>query len=334
MTEGWLGQRCIALNIMAASAAIMFTTAPTAAENWPARPVTMVIPTAAGSSTDLMGRILAPRLSEHLGQQVVVENIGGAGGMIGTHRVATAAPDGYKFVLGGPGTHAINQTLYKNPRYNAATEFVPSVLIAELPLVLVARKDLPVSNIRDFIAYSASNGSKIRYGSPGVGSVNHLACALINAASGNKGTHIPYRGGGPAMQDLIAGLTDYQCPMSTIAIPQIVAGSLNAIATLSHDRSPILPTLSSAHEQGLTGFDISTWNAFFLPKGTPAAIAQKLHDATVAFMDSPVLRDQIREVGANFVAPERRSSQYLQRFVAREIDKWAAAIRDADISAE
>jgi tripartite-type tricarboxylate transporter receptor subunit TctC len=300
------------------------------AQDWPTRSVTMVVPVAAGSSSDVVGRILAQRLSELLGQPVIVENAGGAGGMTGAYRVARAAPDGYQFAIGNAGTHAVSQKLYKNPAYNAATDFAPVVLIAELPHVLLARNDLPAGNLPEFIAYAKANQTKMQYGSPGAGSVNHLACALLNLSAGIDVTHIPYRG--PIMQDLIAGRIDYWCPTITVAIPQIGSQTVKALAILTMNRSPNLPALASAHEQGLTNFEASTWNAFFLPKGTPAAIVQKLNAATVKAMETPSVRQRLKDIGATVVEPERRSPEYLQKFIESEVEKWAGPIKASGLS--
>jgi len=315
-----------------AVAAVVVAAAPAAAQDWPTRPVTMVVAAAAGGTSDVMARILTPRLSELLGQQVIVENVSGAGGMIGASRVAKAAPDGDQFVLGNVRTHAHNQTLYKNPRYDAARDFTSVVMIAGLRLVLVARKDLPASNLLEFVAYAKANQAKMQYGTPGAGSAPHLACALLNVAIGISITHIPYRGGGPAMQDLIAGRIDYKCPIAPVAIPQIEGKQVKAIAILAKDRSPILSNVASAHEQGLADFDATTWYAMFLPKGTPAAIIKKLSDATVAAIDTPALRQRLKEIGATVVAPERRSPEYLQKFVESEIKKWATVIKASGLS--
>jgi tripartite-type tricarboxylate transporter receptor subunit TctC len=312
---------------LAGAAALVAVSAPAGAQNWPTRPVTMVVPFAAGGPIDIVGRILAAHLSEHLGQQVIIENVGGAGGMTGSYRVARAFPDGYQFVLGNVGTHAANQSFYKSPLYNAATDFAPVVLIAETPLVLLARKDFPANNLLEFIAYVKSNHAKMRYGSGGAGSASHLACMLLNAAVGVNVTHIPYRGAAPAMQDLIAGRIDYQCPDTPIAIPQIESMMVKPIAILTRDRSPSLPTLASAREQGLTDLQASNWFAFFLPKGTPATIIEKLRDATVATMDTPAVQLRMREIGAELVVPERRSPEYLQKFVEAEVEKLAAPIK-------
>ena len=299
---------------------------PAHAQDWPNRPMTMVAPFAAGGSTDAIARIVADGLSIQLHQPVVVENVGGAGGMTGANRVAKAAPDGYQFVLGNVGTHAQNQTLYKAPLYNAVTDFAPVVLIMDQSLVLVARNDFPANNLQEFIAYTKANQSKMQYSSSGAGGSNHLACVLLNAAIGINVTHIPYRGGGQAMQDLLAGRVDYQCPSAPTAMPQITGKTVKAIAILSKKRSPSLPDLASAHEQGLTDFDIPSWYALFLPKGTPDAIVRKLNAAAVAAMDTPAMQERLKAIGSDLVGPERRSPEYLAKFVADEIKKWAGPI--------
>src|SRR5262245_10075159 len=318
--------------LLPAAAAVALTAAAgsAAAQSWPTRPVSMVVPFAAGGGTDVLGRIIGRRLGEVLGQQVVIENVGGAGGMVGSARVAKAPPDGYQFVLGSRAD-AINQTLYKNPLYNFATDLAPVALIADQPTLLVARNDLPVANLRDFIAYARANQATMQMASAGAGSTGHLDCMLLNAAIGINVTHVPYRGGGPAMQDLIAGRIDYICTLSATAKQQIEGKLIKAVAILSRDRSAMLPELASAREQGLE-FEASTWFGFFLPKGTPAPIIQKLNVATVAAIDTPSVQEQLKEVGAVAVAPERRSPDYLQKFVLSEIDKNAAPIKAAGLA--
>jgi tripartite-type tricarboxylate transporter receptor subunit TctC len=277
----------LTVRMFVAVTAVVTTIAPAPAQNWPTRPVTIVYPFAAGSAGDVLGRIFASRLSELLGQSVIFENVGGAGGMTGASRVAKAAPDGYQVLLGTTSTLAVNQTFYKHPLYNAVTDFAPVALIAESPIVLVARRDLPANNLQEFIAHAKANQAKMQYGSAGVGSSVHLACAGLTAAIGVNITHVPYRGGGSAMQDLIAGRIDYQCPAAELAIPHIQGNSVKAIAVLTKNRSPTLPNLASAHEQGLANFDAGAWFSFVLPQGTPAAIVQKLHNATSCDRGAP-----------------------------------------------
>ena len=304
---------------------------PIKAETWPSRPLTMVVPFATGGPMDAVARILQSALSDALQQQVIVENVGGAGGMIGTARVAKSAPDGYQFVLGNVGTHAVSQTLYKNPFYNSITDFTPVVLVADLSLVMVARKDLPANNLQEFIAYAKANQKTMQFASAGAGSATHLGCALINARIGVDVAHVPYRGGAPAMQDLVAQRVDYLCIDTPAAIPQIESGAIKPIAILSHGRSASLPNLASAHEQGLTDFEASNWSAFFLPRNTPAFIVQRLHDTTIAAMNNPTVQKRFKENGIDLVADERRSSAYLARFVTGEIAKWAGPIKSSGL---
>jgi tripartite-type tricarboxylate transporter receptor subunit TctC len=322
------------IRINAAVAALVAIATPAAAQDWPTRPMTFVFPFAAGSSGDVLARLYAPHLSEILGRQVVIENVGGAGGMTGSARVAKAPPDGYQFVLGTAGTHAQNQTLYKNPLYNVATDFAPVGLVADQPVVLIARKDLPANTLQEFIAYAKANREKMQYGSAGTGSGTHLACALFNAAAGLNITHIPYRGGGPAMQDLVAGRIDYQCSLTAVAVPQIEGNSVKAIAILSRNRSETLPGVTAAHEQGLTDFEAYSWNALFMPKGTPPAIVRKLNAAVVATMQMPAVQARMKDIGADLPASARRTPEYLQEFVASEIEKWAGPIKALGVTAE
>jgi tripartite-type tricarboxylate transporter receptor subunit TctC len=322
------------VRLMAAFAVLAAASAPALAQSWPERPLTMVIPFAAGGAVDVMGRILAARLTEILGQRVIIDNVGGAGGMSGAYRVAKQTPDGYEFVLGSIGTHAQNQSLYKKPLYNAATDFAPVVLIAETPLIMAARKDLPANNLPEFIAYAKANQAKMQYGSAGIGSANQLACVLLNAAAGITVTHVPYRGGEPAMQDLIAGRIDYVCTIITTGAPQVEGGLVKGIAITTKERSPLLPNLPTAQEQGLTGFEAYTWNAFFFPKGTPDAIVRKLNAATIEAMNTPIVQQRLKDIGATIVAPERRSSEYLGKFVASEIAKWAGPIKASGASVD
>jgi tripartite-type tricarboxylate transporter receptor subunit TctC len=291
----------------------------------------MVVPFAAGGGTDVLGRIVGRRLTETLGQQVVIENVGGAGGMMGSARVVKSLPDGYTFVLGSRAD-AINQTLYKNPLYNLQTDLAPVVLIADQPMVLVTRKDLPVADLPEFIAYVKKNQATMQFGSAGAGSTGHVDCALLNAALNVNVTHVPYRGGGPAMQDLIAGRLDYFCTLSGTILPQIQSNLVKAIAVFTRDRLPTVPDLKSAYEQGFTELDASTWFGFFVPAGTPEAAIQRLHDATSEAIDTPAVQSRLLEVGALVVARDRRSPTYFKRYVETEIAKNAAPLKAAGIS--
>jgi tripartite-type tricarboxylate transporter receptor subunit TctC len=321
------------LAVLAGLAGLIACTAPSGAADWPTRPVTMVVPFAAGGGTDVLGRIVARRLSEVFGQQVVIENVGGAGGMVGSARVAKAPPDGYQFVLGSRAD-AINQTLYKNPLYNLLTDLVPVAMVAEQPMVLVTRKDFPAETLPDFIAYTKKNQNTMQFGSAGAGSTGHIDCALFNAAIGVTITHVPYRGGGPAMQDLIGGRIDYFCTLSATAVAPIEGNLIKALGVFTRTRLPTLPKLATAFEQGFTGQEASTWFAFFVPKGTPEPVVKTLHDATVTALDTPAVQDQLLASGSIVAAPERRSTAYLKSFIPGEIEKNAAPIRAAGLAVE
>jgi tripartite-type tricarboxylate transporter receptor subunit TctC len=303
------------------------------AEEWPTRPLTMINPFAAGGPNDVLARLFAQRMGELLGQPIVIENVGGAGGMTGADRVAKAAPDGYTFLQGTVGTQAQNQLLFKKPAYNSTTDFAPVALIVEAPLVLVARKDLPAGNMKEFVAYAKANKDKMQFASAGTGSAIHLGCALMNLATGLDIVHVPYRGANPAMQDLMSGRVDYLCDIITTAKPQIDAGTVKAIAILTKARSPVLPEVPTAIEQG---FDVEayTWNAFFLPKGTPDAIVQKLNHATVEAMKTPSVRQILEKAGLIFVSDDRTTPEYLAKFVQSEIAKWAVPIKAGGISVD
>jgi tripartite-type tricarboxylate transporter receptor subunit TctC len=304
------------------------------AQTYPSRPIVMVVPFAAGGTFDVMGRILAVRMSEILGQPVTVENTTGAGGIIGVNRVINSAPDGYTLLLGSTGTHAYNQTIYKKRRYDAINDFTPVALFSEQPMVLEVRKDLPANTVPEFVALLKANGVKMQYGSAGAGTTTHLACSLLNAKIGVNVTHVPYRGSAPAANDLMGGQIDYLCGNLGAAAPLIAGKQVKAIAVLSQGRSPLLPDLASAHEQGLTGFDVTTWTAFFLPKGAPRAIVDKLNEVAHATMDTPVIKGRMLEIGVTGVAPERRSPEYLAKFVADEVARWEDPIKSGGLQVD
>jgi tripartite-type tricarboxylate transporter receptor subunit TctC len=302
--------------------------------NWPTRPITLVIPFAPGGGIDASARIQAQALSELLGQTIVSENIGAAGGMVGSARVAKAEPDGTVFLIGNSGTHAYNQWLYKKPLYNAATDFAPIGLVSESPRILVVRKDLPVSNLQEFVAYAKANHAKMQFGSGGVGSGTHLPCVLLNNAMGVDITHIPYRGAGPPMQDVIAGRIDYMCDTIQTGAIQAKARTVKGIAVLAAKRVAIIPDLATSGEQGLPGVEASVWNAFFFPKGTPDAIVRKMNKAMNEMLDNPSVRKRLEDLGLEIVPPERRGPEYLAKFIPEEIARWGKVVKAARITPE
>jgi tripartite-type tricarboxylate transporter receptor subunit TctC len=315
-------------------AGLIALTGAAGAQEFPSRPMTMIIPFAAGGPTDVLGRVVAQRMSEILGQQVVVENVGGAGGQTGGKRVADAQPDGYSFVLGTVGTHAQGQTLYKKPLYNAITDFTPVALLAEVPIALIVRKDLPASNLKEFIAHAKANQSTMSFGSAGAGSATHLGCVVANTVLGLNVTHVPYRGTGPAMQDLQGGRIDYLCEIVSTAKPQVDGGTVKGIAIMTKQRSAALPNLPTALEQGTANMEAYTWNAIFLPKGAPAAVVKKLADAASQAMNTAAVKERLEGLGASIVTADRRTPDYLADFLKSEIEKWAAPIKASGVSVE
>ena len=316
----------------AALAALLTLPGVASAQDFPTRTMTMVIPFAAGGPTDLLGRVIAAKMGEILKQNVIVENVGGAGGQTGSKRVAEAKPDGYTFVLGTVGTHAQSQSLYKHPLYNAVTDFTPVGLIAEVPIVLITRKDLPANNLKEFVAYAKANESKMQFGSAGAGSATHLGCVVLNTAMGTpKITHVPYKGTGPAMQDLIAGRIDYLCEIISTAKPQIDGGNVKALAILTKTRSPVEKQVPTSAEQGLD-VQAYTWNAIFLPKGTPDAVVKKLNEAMLQAMHDAGVKERLEGFGAQVVSDDRATPAYLGKFVKEEIEKWAAPIKASGVS--
>ena len=296
------------------------------AQSYPVRPVTMVVAAAAGGPIDAFARIMAERMSVVVGERIVVENVGGGGGTLGGQRVARADPDGYTTLLGTVATHA-NPLLYGDKRpYDPIRDFEPVVLMAEIPLILIARKDLPANTIEEFVAYARARPGKLNYGSAGVGSAAHLGCVMLGQAMGARFQHVPYRGTGPAMQDLIAGRLDFMCDIAVSAVQSLKNQTAKPLANLSSTRSPALPDLPTAAEKGLP-VAVSTWTALFVPKGTAAPVVARLHGAAIAAMDGPGLRAQLDALATTLVAPERRTPAYAAEFVKAEWDKWGAALR-------
>src|SRR5882757_8062893 len=314
--------------LSAAIAALSAIAGPAAAQNYPTRPITMVIPFAAGGPTDVLGRVVAARMSDILGQQIVVENATGAGGMTGANRVKTSAPDGYTILLGTVGTQAQVQNLSKKPLYDAGKDFLPVALLGEVPLVLIVRKDLPVSNIKEFVEYAKKNQDKMSFASSGAGAAVHLGTVLLNSSIGVNITHVPYKGSAPAMQDLQGGRVDYMTEIVSTAFPQIQGNAVKAIAALAPQRIKNLPDLPTAREGGVN-VDAYTWNAIFLPNNTPDAVAKKLNGAAIEAMKSPQVREKLEPLGVTIVTEDRMTVDYLGKFVKDEIVKWGKAIADS-----
>jgi tripartite-type tricarboxylate transporter receptor subunit TctC len=327
--------RCRLLHLVVGAAALAAGLAlPRAAvaQSWPSRPVTMVVPYAPGGPVDTVGRIMANGLTAALGQPVVIENVGGAGGMTGSARAAKATPDGYTFLLGGLAVLGQVPNLYKHPLYNPITDFAPVALFADSARILITRKDLPVSSLPEFMAYTKANQAKMQFASSGAGSGMHVCAVLLERIMGVSITHVPYRGSSPALQDMMSGRIDFICEQISTALPLVQSGSVKAIAILGPARAPMLPDLPTAQEHGLTDLDCSTWSAFVFPKGTPEATVRRLAQATSEIADLPLTRERFDALGVTVAAPERRSPEFLAQFMQRELKKWAEPIKASGVS--
>lgn len=304
------------------------------AQDWPNRPVTMVVPYAAGGPVDTVGRIMAQGLSEALGQQVIVENVGGAGGMTGANRVAKAAPDGYTFLLGGSATMTTVPALYgRKVLYNPLTDFEHVIQFADLSRVLIARKDFPVDNLKDFVAYAKAHTGSLQYGSSGTGAGAHICALLLGQAMGLKVTHVPYRGSGPAMQDLLGGRLDYMCEQISTAVQQIKGGTIKPIALMGLNRSDVLPDLPTAAEQGFE-INCASLSAFEFPKGTPEAIVQRLFEATTKAVSLASVHERFATLGVAVEPAERRTREYYARTLPPEVERQAALMKASGLTAE
>ncbi len=303
-----------------------------AAQEFPSRYITAIVPFGPGNSVDIVGRLITTRMSELLGQQIVVENIGGAGGAVGTTRAARAAPDGYTIVVGGTDTFAQNQTLNEKPTYHPVTDFAPIVLAVVQPIVLVARKDLPVANLRDLVAYMKINQGKMQFGSSGIGGATHLACAQIMTAAGVTLAHVPYRSAAAGIQDMISGNLDLYCPVVAGALPNIEAGSIKALAILTNERSELMPQMATAGEQGMPGIQGYYWIGLFAPTGTPEPVVARLYTTANEALNTPAIQSRMKEIGAAIMPPEQRTPAYLKTFIPDEIAKWATIIKASGVA--
>jgi tripartite-type tricarboxylate transporter receptor subunit TctC len=301
-----------------------------AALDYPVRPLMLVVPFAAGGPSDVAGRVLAEGMSNVIGQPVVVEDLGGAGGTVGSIHVARADPDGYEFVLGNSGTHVWSQALYKSPPYNTLTDFTAVSLVVESPRTLITPKDFPANTLQEFITYVKANQATVKFGSAGAGSASHISCVLLNALGVNV-THVPYRSLGLAIQDLIAGRIDYICDSPSTTLPQVQGGFVKILATTGTERPPTFPQVPTMIEQGLN-FDVTTWQGIFLPKNTPGAIVQKLNQSISDALDTPAVHDRFTTIGEGVVPSDRRGPAFFAKFIASELDRWSGPIKASGAS--
>ena len=300
------------------------------AQTYPSRPITLIVPYPPGGSTDVAARIMAERMRPLLGQPVIVENVGGAGGSIGLGRLARAAPDGYTIDIGQWDTH-VGGIIYKLS-YDLQADFASIGLMSVNPLLMVARKDLPASDLKGIAAWMKANPGKLTF-------VNQYAAGqvsgiLLEQATGQKVNFIPYRGAGPAMTDLLSGQVDLLVAMGAVALPQVRSGTIKAIANLSAARSPALPDIPTSDESGVPGLYMSAWFALFAPKATPGDVIARLNDAMVQALADPAVKTRFAELGLDVVPRAQQTPEALAAFHKAEIDKWWPIIRAAGIKPE
>jgi tripartite-type tricarboxylate transporter receptor subunit TctC len=312
---------CLALSALSAPAA--------QAQGYPSRPVTVIVPFAAGGPADITGRIVADVFSRHLGQQFVVENVGGAGGTTGTTRAARANPDGTTLISGHLGTNALAGVFYPNLAYDAEKDFEPIGLIAEQPELLTVRKDFPANNLKEFAAYAKANESKLNMAHAGVGSVSYIGCLLLNSTIGIKPTMVPFTGTAPAMNAILAGQVDYDCDPVLGPLPHVRAGTARALAIAAKNRSPLLPDVPTSYEQGMPEFDCAPFYAVFAPKGTPQPVIDKLVEALNKGLDEEAVRKRLESLGAAVAEPGRRGPKALADLVHSEIARLTPILKAA-----
>jgi putative tricarboxylic transport membrane protein len=323
-------QRLIAL---AFAAVVSLGCVAPAAAQYPDRPITMIVPFAAGGPTDIVARIVSEHMQKTLGQPIVVENVAGAGGTTGITRGAQAKPDGYTIMMGHMGTHGAAPALYPNLKYDPAKDFAPVGLAAGTPIVILAKKTFPAANLQAFIDYVRKNQDKVNEAHAGVGSVSFTTCTMLQSMIGTKTARVAYRGTAPSLNDLVAGQVDFGCDQIVNVVSQIQAGSIKAYAIATPERAEVLKDVPTTKEAGLPEFQVSAWNAIFAPKGTPAEVVAKLNGALVAALDDEVTRKRLLELGSVLPDREGRSPEALQKLVESEVARWTPILKAAGATA-
>jgi tripartite-type tricarboxylate transporter receptor subunit TctC len=304
------------------------------AQTYPSRPLTLIVPFAAGAGADISARIAGEYMSRTLGQQVVVENVIGAGGTVGTTRAARAAPDGYTIALGHMGTHAASVALYPNLAYKPDVDFEPIGLIVDQPIVLVTRKDFPANDLSEFVAYAKANEAKLNLAHAGVGSVSFTSCHLLNAAIGIKPTSVPFSGTAPAMRAIVGGQVDYLCDTILGVVPQVQGNTIKALAIATSKRNAALPNVPTAAEGGLPAFQAAPFFALFAPKGTPQPILDRLTDALDRALDDDNARKRLIELGGDIPDKPKRGQAALAALVKSEIARLSPILKAVEIKRE
>jgi tripartite-type tricarboxylate transporter receptor subunit TctC len=312
-----------------AGLALAFQSQGAVAQDYPNRPITLIVPFAAGGPTDVISRIVGDHMSRTLGQQIVIENIVGAGGTTASTKAKNSPNDGYTLITGHMGTHAASVALYPNLAYNPSTDFEPISILAGTPVVILGKKDFPPKDLKEFITYVKANADKLNMAHAGVGSVSHVTCLLLNSLLGVNPVAVPFNGTGPAMNALVAGQVDYMCDQIVNVVPQINGGTIKGYAVGTAERNPALPDLPTAKEAGLPQFEAQAWNAIFAPKGTPKEALNKLNAAVVKALDDETVRKRLLELGSVIPAKEQRTPQELASLVKNEINRWTPIIKKA-----
>ena len=319
----------IMTRLFGALAALTLTAATATAQDYPTHPITLIVPFAAGGPTDIVARIVGEHMSRTLGAQIVIENTLGAGGTTASTRAKRAAPDGYTIIMGHMGTHAASVALYPKLAYDPRTDFEPIGMAAGTPILILAKKDFPAKDLKEFVAYVKANEKTLNNAHAGVGSVSFTTCLLLNSIMGVKPTTIPFNGTGPSMNALVGGQVDYMCDQIVNAVPQVQAGSIKAYAIATAQRNPALPDVPTTREAGLPEFEASAWNALFAPKGTPKAVLDKLTDALGKALDDEGVRKRLLDLGSDIPDAPRRGQAALAALVKSEVEKWGKVIKEA-----
>lgn len=322
------------ITLMRAAACLaLFGSAFAHAQTYPTKTITMIVPFAAGGPTDTVARLVAQSMGNKLKQQIIIENVGGAGGTIGAARVAKAAPDGYTLFLHHIG-HSTAPSLYRKLSYNAQTDFEPIGLVTDVPMTIVARKDFPARDMKEFLSYVKANKDKVTYANAGVGSASHLCGMLLMTAMGTDLTTVPYKGTGPAMNDLLGGQVDIMCDQTTNTTSQIKSGKIKAYGVTTKARLPNMPDLPTLNESGLPGFEVAVWHGLYAPKGTPKQIVDTLASALQTALKDPNVKTRFADLGTEPVAEKRATPEALRAHVKSEIERWSPIISKAGVYAD
>ena len=312
---------------------VLFACSAALAQDYPSKPISIIVPAAAGGPTDTLTRVLAAQMSETLKQQVIIENVGGAGGTIGITRAAKARPDGYTLLLYHIGM-ATSPALYRKLQYDTLNDFDYVGQVADVPMMMIAKSTIPANTFAEFLSYAKANKDKLTYANAGLGSASYLCGILFMSAVETNFTMVPYKGTGPAMNDLVGGQVDFMCDQTTNTVPQIKAGKVKAYGVTTASRLASMPDLPTLAEQGLKGFDLVVWNGVFAPKGTPKPALDKLVAALQTSVQSPTFRSRLAELGAEPVPLAKANPGSLGMLLKAEVEKWGPIIRKTGVFAD